>query len=199
MKDNSSRAGNIIMNVKNIRIASPSIDTILMEHLDALYATAYRLVRNKETAEDLVQDTCLKAVKYFDKLRSKEKSKQWLFKILMNTFINKYRKKIKEPPILELDLSESIQAYACRNSEHTLDPEKLLLERDFNNRIKEALDKLHVDMRAVVLLSDVEGFTYQEMSKILNCPAGTIASRLFRARSFLRESLLKYTDKSGSI
>ena len=187
------------MNVKNIRIVSPSIDTILMEHLDALYTTAYRLVKNKETAEDLVQDTCLKAVKYFDKLRSKEKSKQWLFKILMNTFINKYRKKIKEPPILELDLSESIQAYASRNSEHKLDPEKLLLERDFNNKIKEALDKLHVDMRSVVLLSDVEGFTYQEMSEILNCPAGTIASRLFRARSFLRESLLKYVDKSESI
>ncbi|MEX0999031.1 MAG: sigma-70 family RNA polymerase sigma factor [Thermodesulfobacteriota bacterium] len=199
MKSNSSRAGNLIKNVKDIRIDSPSIDTILMEHLDTLYTTAYRLVKNKETAEDLVQDTCLKAVKYFDKLRSKEKSKQWLFKILMNTFINKYRKKIKEPPILELDLSESIQAYASRNSEHTLDPEKLLLERNFNNRIKEALDKLHVDMRSVVLLSDVEGFTYQEMSEILNCPAGTIASRLFRARSFLRESLLKYTDKSGSI
>lgn len=199
MKDNSSRADNIIMNVKNIRIVSPSIDTILMEHLDALYTTAYRLVKNQETAEDLVQDTCLKAVKYFDKLRSKEKSKQWLFKILMNTFINIYRKKIKEPPILELDLSESIQAYASENSEYTLDPEKLLLERNFNNRIKEALDKLHVDMRSVVLLSDVEGFTYQEMSEILNCPAGTIASRLFRARSFLREFLLKYADKSVSI
>ena len=132
MKDNSSRADNIIMNVKNIRIVSPSIDTILMEHLDALYTTAYRLVKNQETAEDLVQDTCLKAVKYFDKLRSKEKSKQWLFKILMNTFINIYRKKIKEPPIMELDLSESIQAYASGNSEYTLDPEKLLLERNFN-------------------------------------------------------------------
>ena len=199
MKDNSSRADNIIMNVKNIRIVSPSIDTILMEHLDALYTTAYRLVKNQETAEDLVQDTCLKAVKYFDKLRSKEKSKQWLFKILMNTFINIYRKKIKEPPILELDLSESIQAYASENSEYTLDPEKLLLERNFNNRIKEALDKLHVDMRSVVLLSDVEGLTYQEMSEILNCPAGTIASRLFRARSFLRKFLLKYADKSVSI
>jgi RNA polymerase sigma-70 factor (ECF subfamily) len=199
MKDNSSRAGNIIKGIKDIGKDSVSVDTILMEHLDALYSTAYGLVGNKETAEDLVQDMCLKAVRHFEKLRSRGKAKQWLFKILINTFINKYRKKIKEPPILELDLNEAIQAYACGNSKHNLDPEKLLLKRDFNNKVKEALNNLHVDMRSVVLLSDVEGFTYQEISKILNCPEGTVASRLHRARSFLREFLWEHVNKSGSL
>ncbi len=169
-----------------------------MKHLDAMYSTAYRLVKNKEIAEDLVQDTCLKAVRYFEKLRSRKKAKQWLFKILMNTFINKYRKKIKEPPILELDLSESILAYASSNNNSQLDPEKILLKRDIDNKIKEALDNLHVDMRSVVLLSDVEGFTYQEISKMLHCPPGTVASRLFRGRRFLREYLLGFVNRSGS-
>lgn len=177
---------------------APSLEEILMNHLDAMYSTAYRLVKNKVITEDLVQDTCLKAVKYFGKLRSREKAKQWLFKILMNTFINKYRKKIKEPPILELDLSESIQAYASGNSGNKLNPEKLLLKRDFNNKIKEAMDNLHVDMRSVVLLSDVEGFTYQEISKMLHCPPGTVASRLYRGRRFLREYLWKFVNRSGS-
>lgn len=199
MKGNADRAGNVVKNIKEIKTDQPSIDTILMEHLDALYSTAYSLVQNKQAAEDLVQDTCLKAVRHFGKLRAREKAKQWLFRILMNTFINKYRKRIKEPPILELDLNESIQAYASRNSGHRLDPEMLLLKRDFNNKIKEALNNLHVDMRSVVLLSDVEGFTYQEISEMLNCPQGTVASRLYRGRGFLREFLWEHVNRSESI
>lgn len=199
MKENSGRAGNLIKNIKEIGRDSPSIDAILMEHLDALYSTAYSLVQNKQAVEDMVQDTCLKAVKHFGMLRSGEKAKPWLFKILMNTFINEYRKRIKEPPILELDLNESMEAYASRNSNHRLDPEKLLLKRDFNNKVKEALDNLHVDMRSVVLLSDVEGFTYQEISEMLNCPQGTVASRLYRGRSLLREFLWEYVSRSGSV
>ncbi len=198
MKGNSGRADNIIKNAKGARSDLPSIGTILMEHLDSLYSTAYGLIKNKEIAEDLVQDTCLKAVKYFDKLRSREKAKQWLFKILMNTFINKYRKIVKEPPILELDLNDSILAYASSNNNSKLDPEKILLKRDIDNKIKEALDNLHIDMRSVVLLSDVEGFTYQEISKMLHCPPGTVASRLYRGRRFLREYLWKFVNRSGS-
>lgn len=174
-----------------------TIEEILIKHLDSMYSTARRLARNKEKAEDLVQDACLRAFKHSDQLKSYDKIKAWLFKILMNTFINKYRKKIKEPPLVELELSESLLTSA--SSFYNSNPEEALIKNSMDEEIKEALDNLHVDLRAVLWLSDVEGFTYQEIGEMLECPIGTIASRLYRARSLLREALWEYAKKRGVI
>ncbi|MGH7801577.1 MAG: sigma-70 family RNA polymerase sigma factor [Thermodesulfobacteriota bacterium] len=175
------------------------IEEILIKHLDSMYSTALRLTKNKEKAEDLVQDVCLRAFRYFDQLRSNNKLKAWLFKILMNTFINKYRKRIKEPPLIEIELSESLLESASALYRHNSNPEEILIKSSLDEEIKEALDNLHVDLRVVLWLSDVEGFTYEEIKEILRCPIGTIASRLYRARSLLRETLWEYARKRGVI
>ena len=175
------------------------IEEILIKHLDSMYSTALRLTKNKEKAEDLVQDVCLRAFRYFDQLRSNNKLKAWLFKILMNTFINKYRKRIKEPPLIEIELSESLLESASALYRHNSNPEEILIKSSLDEEIKEALDNLHVDLRLVLWLSDVEGFTYEEIKEILRCPIGTIASRLYRARSLLRETLWEYARKRGVI
>jgi len=175
------------------------IEEILIKHLDSMYSTALRLTKNKEKAEDLVQDVCLRAFRYFDQLRSNNKLKAWLFKILMNTFINKYRKRIKEPPLVEIELSESLLESASALYRHNSNPEEILIKSSLDEEIKEALDNLHVDLRVVLWLSDVEGFTYEEIKEILRCPIGTIASRLYRARSLLRETLWEYARKRGVI
>lgn len=174
-----------------------TIEEILIKYMDPMYSTALRLCKNKEKAEDLVQDTCLRAFKYFDQLRSNGNVKAWIFKILMNTFINKYRKNIKEPPIVDLELSESL--LTCESNFYSSNPEEILIKSSLDEDIKKALDNLHVDIKAVLWLSDVEGFTYQEIGEMLECPIGTIASRLYRARSLLRETLWEYAKKRGVI
>ncbi|HZX15086.1 MAG TPA: sigma-70 family RNA polymerase sigma factor [Thermodesulfobacteriota bacterium] len=175
------------------------IEEILIKHLDSIYSTALRLTKNKEKAEDLVQDACLRAIKYCEQLRSNDKVKAWLFKILTNTFINKYRKMIKEPPLVEIELSESLLESASALYRHSSNPEEILIKSSLDEEIKEALDNLHVDLRVVLWLSDVEGFTYQEIGEMLECPMGTIASRLYRGRSLLREALWEYAKKRGVI
>jgi RNA polymerase sigma-70 factor (ECF subfamily) len=173
------------------------IEEILIRYLDSMYSTALRLTKDKEKAEDLVQDACLRAFKHFGQIKSYDKIKAWLFKILMNTFINRYRKGIKEPPLVELELSESLLTSA--SSFYNSNPEEALIKNSLDEEIKEALDNLNVDLRSVLWLSDIEGFTYQEIGEMLECPMGTIASRLYRARSLLREALWEYAKKRGVI
>jgi len=176
-----------------------SFEEILMKHLDSMYTIALRLTKKKDRAEDLVQDTCLKAFNHFDQIRINSKVKSWLFKILMNTFINNYRKVIKEPPIVELELSESLLDSSTNLYRHNSNPEEILSEGLLDEEISDAIENLHVDFRAVLWLSDVEGFTYQEIGEMLECPIGTIASRLYRGRSLLREALWEYAKKRGVI
>jgi RNA polymerase sigma-70 factor, ECF subfamily len=174
-----------------------SIEEIIMTNLDSIYSTALRLTKNKNDAEDLVQETCLKAYKNYGQISSNNKAKSWVFSILMNTFINSYRKKIKEPPLVDIELSYILIDHV--GTVDNLNPEEIALNQILDEEIKEALDNLHVDFRTVIWLSDVEEFTYQEIQEMLDCPIGTIASRLFRARSLLRETLLGYAKKRGVI
>jgi RNA polymerase sigma-70 factor (ECF subfamily) len=175
------------------------IEETLIKYLDSMYSTALRLTKNKEKAEDLVQDSCLRAIKYSNQLRSSDNAKPWLFKILMNTFINKYRKMIKEPPLVEIKLSESLLESTSTLYSDNPNPEEILIKSSLDVEIKEALDNLHVDLKAVLWLSDVEGFTYEEIGEMLRCPIGTIASRLYRVRSLLREALWEYAKKRGVV
>ncbi len=174
-----------------------SIKEIVIRYLDSMYSTALRLTKNKEWAEDVVQETCLRAFKNSEQIRSNGKSKSWMFKILMNTFINNYRKRVKEPLLVDIELSETLLELRCNL--HNLNPEEIAISNILDEEIKEALDNLHVEFRTVIWLSDVEGFTYQEIQEMLGCPVGTIASRLFRARSLLREALSEYAKKRGVI
>ncbi len=170
-----------------------------MPYLDSLYNTAYRMARNSEDAEDLVQETYLKAYKYYDKFQEGTNFKAWLFKILKNTFINSYRKKQQTPP--ESDFSEIEDSFerlvSDEVSSRTRSPEDEFLANVLDAEIQKALEALPSDFRVVVLLADIEGFTYKESAEILDVPVGTVMSRLYRGRRLLEAAMLKYAREHG--
>lgn len=179
---------------------SQGFETLLVSHLDALYTTALRLTQNQHRAEDLVQETCLKAWRHRDQLETPQAVKGWLFKILTNTFINAYRKARREPPIVDVELTEALLEQTSTRFQQTPEsPQDFLLNRCLDEDIQKAYDQLHVEIRAVVWLADVEGFRQHEIARMLGCPPGTVASRLFRGRTLLRELLHDYAKRRGFI
>lgn len=172
-----------------------------LEQLPSLYTTALRLTKDKADAEDLVQDTYVKALRALDQLKEGSGLRGWMFKILSRTFIDKYRKKLKEPGMVNYEdvedfylfnrLAESLPSAASGN------PEQRLLEVCLDDDVKAALDELPSPFRIVVLFSDVEGFTYHEIGKILGLSLGTVKSRLYRGRRLLQRSLWEYAQRHG--
>jgi RNA polymerase sigma-70 factor (ECF subfamily) len=172
-----------------------------MPYLDPLYNAAYRMARNPQDAEDLVQETYLKAYKYYDKFEEGTNLKAWLFKILKNTFINSYRKKQQAPPKADFaDIEESFETIVRDDSgQQARTPEEELLEKVLDQDVQHAIEELPHDYRMVVLLADLEGFSYKEIADILEIPVGTVMSRLYRGRRLLEEALLKYARGHGYI
>lgn len=162
--------------------------------LDSLYNTAYRLARNAEDAEDLVQETYLKAYRSFGQFTPGTNLKAWLFKILKNTFINEYRRRQNVPPegdfaAIEEGFESQVRADAVGQIKN---PEEVALETALDEDVQRALDVLPPDYRMAVVLADLEGFSYREIADILEIPVGTVMSRLYRGRKLLEESLLRY-------
>ena len=170
-----------------------------MPYLDALYNTAYRMTRNSQDAEDLVQETYLKAYKYYDKFEEGTNLKAWLFKILKNTFINSYRKAQLQPPQSDFaDIEESFESQISEEAVKQIrNPEEELLENVLDEDVQRAVDQLPQDYRMVVLLADLEGFSYKEISEILEIPVGTVMSRLYRGRRLLETEMLRYAREHG--
>lgn len=170
-----------------------------MPYLDALYNTALRMTRNAQDAEDLVQETYLKAYRHFDKFQPGTNLKAWLFKIMKNTFINDYRKRQLVPP--ESDFAEFEESFESELSEEATqqikNPEQEALENVLDEDVQRALDELPADYRMVVLLADVEGFAYREIAEILDIPVGTVMSRLYRGRKKLETDMLRYAREHG--
>ncbi len=172
-----------------------------MPFVDALYNTAYRMTRNSEDAQDLVQETYLKAYRYYDKFTEGTNFKAWLFRILKNTFINSYRKRQAEPLRSAFDDIEDTYENQIRSDAKSgiLSPEEDILEDVLDEDVQRALDELPEDYRMVVLLADLEGFSYQEIADILEVPPGTVMSRLYRARRRLEDQMLAYAREHGYI
>ena len=178
-----------------------AFEAAALEELPALYTTALRLTRNKADAEDLVQDTYVKALRAFHQLEEGSRLRAWLYQILTRTFIDKYRKKLKEPSMVGYEEVEEFYLFN-RLAESLLDaapenPEQRLLKIFLDDDVTEVLEALHHSFRVIVVLSDVEGFTYQEISNMLGLSLGTVKSRLYRGRRLLQRSLWAYAQRYG--
>lgn len=166
-----------------------------MPHIDALYSTSLRLAKNESDAEDLVQETYLKAYRFFHRFQQGTHIKAWLFKILTNTFINHYRKQQRDKEVMEdWDWDHLLQP-----DTDVHESEKKILDRFISQEITDALNQIPVEFRMVVLLADLEDFSYKEIAEIVDCPIGTVMSRLYRGRRLLRKLLGEYAVEQGYI
>ncbi|HAC16463.1 MAG TPA: RNA polymerase subunit sigma [Bacteroidetes bacterium] len=169
----------------------------MIPHLDSLYNFAIRLTTDPIDAEDLVQDTIVKAFRFFGSYEKGTNAKAWLFRILKNSYINNYRKKSKQPQQVDYDEVSTYYENVRSEQSDTTDMEDIMYRDMLDDQITRALQRLPEDFRTVVLLCDVEGFTYEEIANMLDVPIGTIRSRLHRGRNLLRVELEEYADKRG--
>jgi RNA polymerase sigma-70 factor (ECF subfamily) len=176
-----------------------TFEEALTKYLDSLYSTALELAANKQEAEDLLQEACLRAYENFHQLKSGQKAKGWFYRILINTFINKHRKHSKEPSTVDMDVEELFDESLEQYSKEFGYFEDGVFNQVMDEEVEEALMELHIDLRTVVWLSDVEEFSQKEISEMLGCPMGTVASRLHRGRRFLRQRLLSYVRNRGIV
>ena len=174
-------------------------EALTLEHMDALYGAALRLTRSPKDAEDLVQDTFLKAFRFFDSFEKGTNIKAWLFKIQTNTFINKYRRKVKEREVAEAPAEDIVldRFVSAEQVRALQDPEGDFFGQLLSDEVVEALEQVPVDFRMVVILADIQGFSYKEIAEIVGCPVGTVMSRLFRGRRILQKHLFEYAVREG--
>lgn len=156
-----------------------------LEHVDALYGYAMTLTRDRTEADDLVQETYLRAVRAANQPLPEANLKAWLFVIMRNTWLNIMRHKHHGLRIFEADEENATGAA----SDKSYDPHVVYLRKLECEQVREAIEKLPDAYREIVVLRDIEGFSYQEIATVLNCPAGTVMSRLGRARGKLRDAL----------
>jgi RNA polymerase sigma-70 factor (ECF subfamily) len=166
-------------------------------HMDAVYNYALRITGNETDADDLVQETFLKAFRFFDKFEKGTNCKAWLFRILKNSFINEYRKEIKSPHKVDYEdvqnFYENIKSEEVETQHIEYDAFNTLMD----DEITKAISQLPEDFRTVIILSDIEGFTYEEIADFVDVPVGTVRSRLHRARKMLYSTLYDYAEDRG--
>ncbi len=177
-----------------------SFEREALPHMEALYRTALRMTKNANDAEDLVQEAFTKAYRFWDKFEQGSNCRAWLFKIMTNIFINEYRSKSRAPMAVNVDDIDDNYLYgqlAQTASENN--PEQLLFAKIFDDDVKKAIEELPDDFRMVVILSFLEGFSYQEIAEIADLQLGTVKSRLHRGRKLLQKKLFDYAIRNGYI
>lgn len=171
-----------------------------LPHLSALYAAALRMTRNEKDAEDLVQDALLRAYRFFDTFQAGTNCKAWLFRILTNVFCNNYREREREHVVMtEAESSPANLEQFVGGGAEGRDVETALLGRMVSADVEKALAAVPSDFRMAVILADLEDFSYKEIAEIMDCPAGTVMSRLFRGRKILQGLLHDYAVEQGII
>jgi RNA polymerase sigma-70 factor (ECF subfamily) len=174
-----------------------------MEYMPSLYTAALRMTRNPADAEDLVQETYLKAYRGFGGFEQGTNLKAWLYRILTNTFINSYRSKKRRPDESDIEDVEDLYLYrrlgGLAGATAGQSAEEQVLEHLTESEIKDALESLPEQFRIAVLLGDVEGFSYKEIAEILDIPIGTVMSRLHRGRKALQKRLYEFGRQRGLV
>lgn len=174
-----------------------------MQYTRQLYTAAMRVTRNPSDAEDLLQETFLKAYRAYHTFEAGTNLKAWLYRILTNTYFNKYRKESRRPSEVDLGSVEDLYLYRRIGSEESAEAarttEDRVLDGLVESDIKAAVESLPVNFRLPVLLADLEGFAYKEIAEILNIPVGTVMSRLHRGRKAMQKALWDYAAKRGLV
>ncbi len=172
-----------------------------LPHLSHLYTAAYYFIKDQAEAEDLVQETYLRAFRFFDKFEPGTNCKAWLLSILRNLFINRYQQKKAEPEMVDWEKID--QVYDSMAAQHgnaaKSSPEQHFFSQVMDQEVEQALKDLPGEFRTAIILVDIEELTYEEAAKILDCPVGTVRSRLSRGRRMLQVALRNYALKRGII
>src|SRR5208282_3958526 len=174
-----------------------------MGHMASLYSAALRMTRNPSDAEDLVQETYLKAYRAFASFKEGTNLKAWLYRILTNTFINSYRARRRRPEQTELDDVEDLYLYRRLGGLEAVSAgrsaEEVVMEHFTEGEVKAAVEALPEQFRMAVLLADVEGFSYKEIADITDVPIGTVMSRIHRGRRALQKALHEVATARGLV
>jgi RNA polymerase sigma-70 factor (ECF subfamily) len=169
-------------------------ETMTLQYLDSLYNFALLLTRERDRAEDLVQETYLRAYRFYDRYQCGTNYKAWLFTMLRNIFINGFHQRAREVSLSDMDNMEDSSTGSYEAPGALFSSRSMLEKGIFRVDIEKALNDLPDRLKTVIVLKDVEGFDYKEISKILGCPVGTVMSRLWRSRSFLKKTLKDYSQ-----
>lgn len=175
-----------------------------MQYMQPLYTAALRMTRNPADAEDLVQETYLRAYRSYKSFEEGTNLRAWLYRILTNTFINSYRSKKRRPEITDVEDVEDLYLFKRLGAASVGDTsgrsaEEELLERVTDTEVKEAIEALPEQFRMAVLLADVEGFSYKEIADMLDVPIGTVMSRIHRGRRALQKALVDFGRERGLV
>lgn len=168
-------------------------------HMNAVFNYALKITGDEDDANDLVQETYLKAFRFFDKFEKGTNCKAWLFRILKNSYINDYRKNVKEPNKVDYEDVQNFYENIQPNEISTNHFEQDAFSKLLDDEITKVMSTLPEDFRTVIILSDIEGFTYEEISEFVDIPVGTVRSRLHRARKMLYSLLYDYAKDKGYV
>lgn len=176
-----------------------SFEREALPHTNLLYNYALRMTNNPADADDLVQETYLKAYRFWDSYEQGTNIRAWLFRILKNSYINRYRKEVREPDTVEYDDVKSLYVLRSEDASDQNDLQESVFGNLLDDEITSAIASLPHEFRTVVILCDIECLTYEEVSTFMECPLGTVRSRLHRGRRLLRALLADYARQRGLV
>jgi RNA polymerase sigma-70 factor, ECF subfamily len=184
---------------RNTKKKHTEFEAEALPHMDVLYNFALRTTGNEDDARDLLQETYLKAYRFWDKYEKGTNIRAWLFRIMKNSYINRYRKETKEPDKVDYEDIENFYNTIRAESTDPNDLQQQLYGNLLGDEVTKALQSLPDDFRTVVILCDIEGLTYEEIAEFVECPIGTVRSRLHRGRKLLQAKLFEYAKQQGMI
>jgi RNA polymerase sigma-70 factor (ECF subfamily) len=182
-----------------LRKRQQEFEADVVPHKAVLYNFALRTTGNADDAKDLLQETFLKAFRFWDKYEKGTNVRAWLFRIMKNSYINRYRKETREPGMVDYEDIENFYDSIRDESTDSNDLQRRMYSNMLGDEVTEALQSLPGDFRTVVILADIEGLSYEEIADFLNCPIGTVRSRLHRGRKMLQEMLAGYAKDLGML